>query len=110
LDLYVVEFFKAFLLTFLIEYLVLSLLAREVRPIRGFVAVLIANGFSLPVVWFIIPLVFRNFLIYSLTSEMLATVSECLILRRFLLISYRHSLLASFSMNTASFIVGLILP
>ena len=107
---YFTDFFRAFLLTFLIEYLALSLLVRGAKPPKTLGATLLANSISLPIVWFITPSISGNSLTYVLTSELLAIASESLVLRWFLPITYRRSLLASLCMNTASFIVGWLLP
>ncbi len=107
-DPYLLSFFQAFLLTFFAEFLILLLLAKKISTLGLFKAVLVGNLVSVPVVWFLIPALIREFYFYLIISEFFAVVSESFILKIFLSISYRRSLFYSLVANLFSFIVGWI--
>lgn len=105
-DPYLISFFQAFLLTFTAELLILLLLAKKIQTSRIFKAVLIGNLVSIPVVWFLFSASIREFHIYLITSELFAVLSESVILKSFLPISYRRSLFYSLVANLFSFSIG----
>jgi len=107
---YLVSFFEAFLLTFSIECLTFLPFARGIGAPRALGAVLLVNAFSLPVVWFVISFMIRDFLVYAFSSELFVIISESILLRMLLPISYKRSILAALTMNLASFMVGWVLP
>jgi hypothetical protein len=108
-DPYLFSFFQAFLLTFSAELLILLLLAKKIQTLRIFNVVLIGNLVSMPVVWFLFSAFIREFHIYLITSELFAVLSESVILKSFLSISYRRSLFYSLVANLFSFSIGWIL-
>ena len=106
---YLLSFFKAFLLTVLIEFLVLYLFARK-KASKAFAAVLLVNCLSLPVVWFVIPLIANSYLTYVFLAELFAVLSEAALLRILLQFSYKRAMAVSMTMNIASFLAGLTFP
>jgi hypothetical protein len=107
--LHLVSFFKAFVLTFLIESFVLYLFTSETAISQTVKVALVANAISLPVVWFVLPLLI-TYSTYVLLAETFAVLSESLVLRALLTISYKRCLLAAFTMNLTSFAIGWIFP
>jgi hypothetical protein len=105
-DPYLISFFQAFLLTFSAELLILLLLAKKIQTLRIFKAVLIGNLVSMSIVWFLISAFIHEFYIYLIISELFAILSESFILKTFLSISYRRSLLYSLVANLFSFSIG----
>jgi hypothetical protein len=107
-DPYLFSFFQAFLLTFIVELLILLILAKKIPTSRIFKAIFIGNFVSMPVVWFLISRLIQEFYFYLIISELFAVVSESFILKIFLSVSYRRSLLYSLVANLFSFIIGWI--
>jgi len=107
-DPYLFSFFQAFLLTVSAELLILLLLAKKIQTSKIFKAILIGNLVSMPVTWFLISVYIREFHIYFITSELFAILSESFILKSFLSISYRRSLVYSLVANLFSFSIGWI--
>ena len=105
-DPYLFSFFQAFLLTFSAELLILLLLAKKIQTSKIFKAVLIGNLVSMPVVWFLFSATIQEFHIYLITSELFAVLSESVILKLFLSISYRRSLFYSLVANLFSLSIG----
>ncbi len=109
-DPYLLSFLKAFLWTVLVEFLVFYPFARNLRVSKAFAAVLLVNSLSLPIVWFVIPLIVNSYLTYAILAEPFAVLSEAALLRILLRFSYKRATAASLTMNMASFLVGLIFP
>jgi len=107
---YLLMFWKAFLLTNAVEIPILYLFAYKMGVVKVFATGLLANGLSLPVVWFIMPLVTSSYLNFVIFAETFAVLSETLILRKVLFISYKRSLTAALAMNAMSFLVGWMFP
>ena len=93
----------------LVELLVFYPFARN-SVSKGFAAVLLVNSLSLPIVWFVIPLIVNSYLSYAFSAELFAVVSEAVLLRILLPFSLKRAMVASVSMNMVSFLVGLIFP
>ena len=106
---YLLSFLKAFFLTVLIEFLVFYLFARK-NVSKAFAVVLSVNSFSLPIVWFVIPLIVNSYPTYAFLAEVFAVVSEATLLRILLRISLKSAIALSATMNMTSFLVGLIFP
>jgi len=107
---YLAVFFRAFLLTVFIEFLVFYPFAREIGIRKALGAVLLVNAFSLPVVWFVLSILIRDSLAYALSAELFAIFSESSILKVLLPISYKRILLAALTMNVVSFLIGWAVP
>ena len=109
LNSYLAGFLQAFLVTVFVEFLMICLLTYGVRCPKALEAILICNAFSLPIVWFIIPILVRDNLFYILSSETFAVLSESVILKVLLRLPYSRALLVACIMNAASFAVGWII-
>jgi hypothetical protein len=100
------NFLKAFLLACVAESTVLYLLVSKETAPRILRASLVANGTSLPIVWFVFPFLMTSYNMYALLSETFAVLYESFILRILLSVSWRRSLVAAFAMNMTSFVIG----
>jgi len=107
---YLVSFFKAFVLTVLVEFLVFYPFARGIRTSKAFGAVLLVNAFSLPIVWFVIPFWVNSYPFYTLSAELFAFLSETLLLKALLPLSFKRIIAASITMNLGSFVIGWMFP
>lgn len=97
-------------MTVLVELLMFYPFARNLGASKAFAAVLLVNSFSLPIVWFAIPLIVNSYLTYAFLAELFAVLSEAALLRILLPFSLKRTIAASMTMNMASFLVGLIFP
>jgi hypothetical protein len=107
---YLLSFFKAFLLTVLVEFLVFYRFERNLGVSKAFAAVFLVNSLSLPIVWFAIPLIVNDYLTYALLAEPFAVLSEATLLRILLPFSYKRAIALSMTMNMTSYLVGLAFP
>jgi len=110
---YELNFLKALLLTLAIE-LAVGLIIRKVDrkfkaiPLNKFVAgILFASTLTLPYVWLLFPIFFRNHLEFTIIAELFAFIMEALFYRFFFDFPWKTSLFFSFSLNLVSFVVGL---
>lgn len=101
------SFLKGYLITVLVEFLVLCPYARQTRRSTIFFAVLLLNSLSLPVVWFVIPFLINRYFEYLIVAEFFAVLSETVLLKVLLRFSYTRAAAASLTMNMASFVIGL---
>jgi hypothetical protein len=112
--LYEFEFLFGLIASIIVETIVLFFLVRKVFLIKeksisslhlvftGF----IATFSTLPYVWFILPIVLTNFLLYVAVSEVFAIVGEALIYYFVIKISIRRVFVISLVCNLASFVLG----
>jgi len=108
---YVISFAKAYLLAVFVELLVFyPFVAKRIRFLKASVAVCFVNAVSLPVVWFLMPLMFDSYWAYACSAELFAVLSEAIMLSVLLPLSKRRLLVASVTMNMVSFLVGLMFP
>lgn len=101
---------KAYLLTASIETVVFYPFARPTSVPREISVVFLVNAFSLPLVWFVIPLLVPYYSAYVIGSELFAILSEAILLKAILHLSFKRVILGSALMNLTSFSVGLLLP
>jgi hypothetical protein len=109
-DHYLFSFFRAFLLTVFAEFLVFYRFSRNLGASKAFAIVLLVNSFSLPIVWFIIPVIVKGYTSYVLLAELFAVFSEAALLKILLPFSYGRAIAMSMLMNIVSFLVGLAFP
>jgi hypothetical protein len=106
-----IAFPEAFLLTFFIEFLILSLLLRNkhgIRKIAG--AALLANIATHPLVWFFFPSLGLTYALQLGISELFAFAAEALIYARlFPNMGLRQAALLSLACNATTFLFGLLL-
>lgn len=107
---HLLSFFKAFLLTVLVEFLVFYRFKMNLGVSKAFAAVFLVNFLSLPIVWFVIPLMANDYMAYALLAESFAVLSEAALLRILLSFSYKHAIALSTAMNMTSYLVGLAFP
>jgi len=105
---YVISFLKAFLLTTLVEWFAFLPFGRPLGSWKTLGTVIVANAFSLPIVWFAIPAFVTEYSYYALVAEVFAVFSEALILLVLLRLSYKRAIAASAFLNLCSFLVGSI--
>jgi hypothetical protein len=112
---YEFSFLKALLLTVFIETTVLFLLFKLVYKsifIKKWLLVLtgiIATFSTLPYLWFILPMFIHMELFYTIICEATAVMIESVIVLGMLRISYKNALIISFTCNTSSFLIGLLI-
>jgi len=97
-------------LTLLIESLIFYPFAREIATSKTFGTVLFVNAFSLPIVWFVLPFLVNSYQVYVFSAEFFAFLSEALILKVLLPLSWKRILVASITMNLGSFLIGTFFP
>lgn len=103
-----VQFLEAFILTYAIETPILYLVLRRFLTVKkSAVLSLLLNAFSLPLVWFVIPALMPDRLLYVASAEGFAVSTEASLLR-LVGISWRKAIPASVIMNMASFSLGLV--
>jgi len=107
---YLLVFSKAYLFTVSIEFVVCYLLNRRIGFRRVLGTVLLVNGFSVFIVWFVIPRLVFDYLEYLLAAEGFAVISETILMMKLVPLSSRRILATSFVMNMASFIFGFLFP
>lgn len=106
---HLVTFAKAYFLTVSIEFLVCYGLNRKAGLARVLGSVILVNSFSLPIVWFLIPSLMVSYFENVLVAEGFAVISEGILVKALLRLSWRRSMATSFAMNMASFIFGITL-
>lgn len=108
----VIAWFRAFVLTLLVELLVLTpVLSKQDRKVGRCVAtVTLAQVTSHPLVWFVIPVFGLPYLAYTCVAELWAVVVEAALYRLgYPSLTVTRAGLLSLAANAASVIVGLIL-
>ena len=108
-------FIISWLATVLIETLVLFLIAKFCRkswPIKNrkiIVVWMLASTVTLPLLRFVLPMFFSNYLLYVIIWEILVTVIETFIIKYSLKIEQKMAIFASIICNLCSFIVWLFI-
>ncbi len=109
---YEVNFLYSLVVTVLIEWIVVYLLASfylkiELKKSDIFAIGIVPSFATLPYVWFIFPFLFKdNHLLYILVSESFVVVVEMFLLSYFLKLNLKNGLLLSFVANLASYSIG----
>ena len=108
-------FVRAWLLTILVETLLLFLIAKSCRkswPIKNrkiFITWILASTVTLPLLWFVLPMFFSNYLLYVIFWEILVTVIETFIIKYSLKIDRKMAIFASIVCNLFSFLIWLFI-
>jgi hypothetical protein len=101
-------FLKAAGITISLEMLLALALCRGLRiPIKILYSVLLGNMISLPIVWFVFPLL-NNFSAVVIASELFAFIFEAYVIYWFnrKVIVFKTALILSFVLNSSSFLAG----
>ncbi|MFH1409737.1 MAG: hypothetical protein ABIH34_07535 [Nanoarchaeota archaeon] len=101
------DFITALVITLILELLAARIFFSAKRSKKALLSVIAANAISLPLVWFVFPLL-KNMLLVIILAEIFAFVFEAYVIH-FLnkeLISLKRSFLLSLIMNAASFFLG----
>ncbi|MDP4240394.1 MAG: hypothetical protein Q8904_13085 [Bacteroidota bacterium] len=112
---YEIDFLKSLLFTVSIETVVLFLLFKlPHKSLNINNKLLLLTGFlttfsTLPYLWFILPMVIKSKLAYTIISEVAAVLVESVIIKELLRISYKRALGVSFICNMTSFLIGLLI-
>lgn len=105
----IIVFFKALLLTWLIEATVsILILSKKYSLLKILTISLALNLLTLPFVWFIFPAVLNNYTLFIIISETFAFLTEGFILYT-VLKDLPLAIKVSFLSNSTSFLIGLIL-
>jgi hypothetical protein len=107
--LYLISFFKGFLLTLVIELPLLFLFTKSTK-LKVTKAALVSNILSLPVVWFVFPFLTSSYYAYLFSAETFAILFESITLNILLPISYKRAFLTALTINLASFLIGGMFP
>ena len=108
-------FVRAWLLTILVETLLLFLIAKFCRkswPIKNrkiFVFWMLASTVTLPLLRFVFPMFFSNYTLYVIFWEILVTVIETFIIKYSLKIERKMAIFASVICNLCSFLIWLFI-
>ena len=105
---YLVQWFLAFSLTNIIEFIPFYFFLRGDQKERILV-LLKVNLVTHPLLWLVLPLFFDYYLIALLLLEILIIISETLLLKSFLKIGFTESAKISVVMNMLSAVLGLFL-
>lgn len=103
-------FIKASIITICLESLVTVFFIRIKKfPARLIISVILANGISLPIVWYVFPLLLSNSpFLFVLLSELFAVIFEAYFIfftnRRWIL--FKQAFVLSVIMNSVSFAAG----
>jgi hypothetical protein len=78
---------------------------------RVLITALLVNSFSLPIVWFLIPHLqtYWTYWKFASVAEAFAVVSEAIMMKPLLPLSWRRAAATSFAQNMTSYAVGLAL-
>jgi hypothetical protein len=112
---YEINFLKSLLFTISIETVVLFLLFKlPYKSLNINNKLLLLTGFlatfsTLPYLWFILPMVIKTKLYYTIISEVAAVLIESVIIMGLLRISYKKAISVSFICNMTSFLIGLLI-
>lgn len=112
---YELSFLKALALTIVSESAVLFLLIKYIFKKETFnlisfiLACIVPSVCTLPYLWFILPFIIKEKILYIIISELLAVIIESLILREFLKVNYLQALIISTLCNAFSYSLGIIL-
>ena len=110
-----VKFWIAWILTILIETLVLFAIAKlfrkkeEISNLRLLLVWIIASTITLPLLRFVIPLFIKDEMWYAVIWELLVTLIEVFIIKYWLKISWWKAILASVVCNLCSYALGLLI-
>ena len=106
-------FTGAAFLTILIETIIAAIYIKVIKIQKSFLLlVVLANIFSLPIVWFVFRQIINNDGVYWIVSEVFAVTFEAVFMFLFgrkYGIGIKHASILSLVMNTASFLSGLVI-
>ncbi len=108
----VLAWFRAFVVTLVVELLVLApiLYKRDPKLDRCVTTVTLGQVTTHPIVWFVLPVLGLPYLIYSGVAELWAVVVEATLYRLvYPSLTVKRAGLLSLAANAASVVVGLIL-
>lgn len=64
---------------------------------------------TLPYLWFILPILLNDYILYNIIGEIFVIIIESLILYFYLKLPYKKMLIVSFTCNIISYSIGLII-
>ena len=103
-------FLIAWIRTIIIETIILFLLAKlfwkdnKISNIRLILFWILASSITLPFLWFILPSLISNTIVYTIIGELLVTIIEVVILKYWLKISWTKAIIASAACNLCSYL------
>ena len=111
-SIHIPEFAKALIITTILELLVtwIFVAVRKLPRKRILVSVLFANLLSLPVVWFLFPLIDASEMVVMVIFELFAVIFEAYFIHHFCkqIIFFRQTLLLSSLNNLISVVLGIV--
>ena len=112
---YIKKFPNYWLLAVIVETLILFLIAKFCRKSwslknrKIFVTWILASTVTLPLLWFVLPMFFSDYLVYVLFWEILVTAIETFIIKYSLKIERQMAIFASVICNLCSFLIWLFI-
>lgn len=109
------KFFIAWILTILIETIILFLIAKlfrkkeKIHNLRLLLVWILASTITLPLLRFVLPLFIVDGVEYTVIWEILATLIEIFIIKYWLKVSRWKAILASIVCNLLSYILGILI-
>ncbi len=107
-----ISFFKALIVTILVEGLVIIFLDKSIFKVRNTFCLryistaVVPTTITLPIFWYALPLIGLPYLTYVTVGEVAIVLIEAVLIMLFLSCSYKRSLLLSFTANIASIAAG----
>ena len=109
-----IKFWIAWLLTILIETIILFAIAKlfqkkdEISNLRLILVWILASTITLPLLWFVLPLFIKDWIKYTVIWELVVILIEIFIIKYWLKVSRWKAILASFICNLCSYLLGLL--
>lgn len=109
-----VKFWIAWILTILIETIVLFAIAKlfrkkdQISNWRLILVWILASTITLPLLWFVLPLFIKDLVEYMVIWEILVTLIEIFIIKYWLKVSRWKAIISSIICNLCSYLLGLL--
>ena len=112
---YFFSFLKSLLITVILETIILFFLCKlffkkdNIKTRKIILTWIVASSATLPILRFILPFIFHDYIVYAIVVEIFVTFAEVFIIKYLLDINRQKSTLASVACNLFSVIIGLML-
>jgi len=112
---YFLSFLKSLVITVILETTILFFLSKlffkkdNIKTWKIILTWVVASSATLPILRFILPFIFHDYIVYAIVGEIFVTFAEVFIIKYLLDINRQKSTLASVACNLFSVIIGLML-
>ena len=102
---------KTIILETIIVFFVCKLFYRKdnIKSKKIFLTGLVASSVTLPILWFLLPIILNNYLLYAILGEIFVVAVETVIIKYLLKISWKKAIIASVCCNLFSVLIWLAL-